>query len=286
MGVALAIGGGLSAAGSVASGILGSNAAGKAAGQQATADQNALNFGQQVFSTTQQNQAPYLSAGTTSLGQLMQLIGNGTFGKSPAVPSTYALPTLQQVQQTPGYQFTAQQGTKGVLEAAGAAGGAISGGTLKAADAFNTGLADSTYNSQVANGLSAYTANLNQYQAQLQAQQQAYNQLFAPAQLGEAATQNVAQTGTQATQTLGQLMQGIGNANAAGTVGSTNAITGAIGSATGAAQQDLLLGSILPMLKSSLPGGSPIPATAGGNGSPFGSSVNYGDPLQYGAGPG
>jgi hypothetical protein len=83
---ALLVGGGLSAAGGVASGILGSNAASNAANAQAgAADQAAqlqrqnaidsLNFQKQVFGQQQANQAPWLSAGSGALSKLSYLLG-------------------------------------------------------------------------------------------------------------------------------------------------------------------------------------------------------------------
>ena len=237
LGTALLVGGLASAGGSVASGLLGSNAATTAAGQEVNQENQALDFQKQMFATQQANQAPYLAAGTTSLGQLMTALGNGTFGSgslgaAPQFTGTFTAPTLAQAQQTPGYQFTAQQGSKGILEGSGAAGGAISGGTLKALDSYNTGLADSTYNDVFNRALQTYNTGLQGYQAQLQgyqtaanAQQQEFSQMFAPAQLGENATANINQTGTQASTNVGNLMSSIGQSQAAGTVGSSNALT-------------------------------------------------------------
>lgn len=237
------IGGGTS----LLNGILGSNAATTAANEQSTAAQNALNFQQQIFGTEQANQAPFISAGQTSIAQLMKQLESGTFGPGslPNAPQFAGAPTLAEAQQTPGYQFTAQQGSKGILEGAAAAGGAISGGTLKALDTFNTGLADSTYNDVFNRSLATYGANLQGYQAQLQQQQQEYQQLYNPAALGEGSVQAVNNTGQQAASNIGNLMTQVGNAEASGTVGSTNAITGGITGVTNSALQSLLLNKVL-----------------------------------------
>lgn len=234
----LALGLGLaSVAGGVASSVIGANAAQTAASEQEQAAQNALNFQQQVFGQQQANEQPFLNAGSASVGQLMQAIQNGTFGPG-SIPS-FALPTLAQAEQYPGYQFTQEQGDLGIERGQAAAGGAFTGGTLKALAGYNSGLASTTYGQVVQNALQAYQANLAN-----QAQQ--YQQLFGPAQLGQQAVSSINQTGTQTAANAGNLMTQIGNAQAAGTVGTANAITGGISSATNGLLQGLLLNQFLP----------------------------------------
>ncbi len=253
----LALGIGALASGITGS-ILGSNASKSAANTQSQAAQNALNFQQQVYADQKANQQPYLQAGSQSIAQLMQAIqagkfGVGSLGDVPNAPGAFTAPTLEEARNTPGYQFTAQQGAKGILQGASAAGGgAVSGGTLKALEGFNSGLADNTYGSIFNRALQGYGANLQDYSAQLagfqtkqSAQQQAFNQLLAPATLGENAVAGINNSGTQAAQNVGNLMTQQGNAQAAGTVGSANAITGGINNAISGVTQSVLLGSLL-----------------------------------------
>lgn len=247
------IGGGTS----LLNGFLGSNASKTAAGQQANAANNALDFQKYIFGIEQGNQQPFISAGQSSIAQLMALISSGKFGPGslPDVPQftgTFHTPTIDEARATPGYGFTAQQGSKGIMQGAAAAGGAISGGTLKALDTFNTGLADSTYNDvfnrslqTYGTGLQAYQANLAGYQDQLAKQAQEYQQLFAPAQLGENATQSINTTGQQVATNAGNLMTQVGNANAAGTIGSTNALTSGFSGFSNSLLQSFLLNGIL-----------------------------------------
>ena len=267
----LLVAGLVGAGASIFNGIEGSSAAKTASSQEVAQQNQALDFQKQVFAQQQANQAPYLAAGSTSLGQLMTALGNGTCGAGslgavPQFTGSFTAPTLADAQQTPGYQFTAQQGSKGILEGAAAAGGAISGGTLKALDSFNTGLADSTYNDVFNRALQTYNTGLQGYQAQLQgyqtaanAQQQEFSQMFAPAQLGENATANINQTGTQVSQNVGNLMSQIGQSEAAGTVGSANAITSGVSGAANSASQTLLLSQLLPLLRA----GGATPAGTG-----------------------
>ena len=272
-------------AASALSSYLASRSAEKAADQQATAQGNALSFEEQQYQQNQANQAPFVQAGTTSLGHLMTDLGNGTFGAGslgavPQFTGTFTAPTLAEAQQTPGYQFAAQQGSKGILQGAGAAGGAISGGTLQALDSYNTNLANSTYGDVFSRALQTYNAGISGYQAQLAgyqtsmgAQQQAYNQMLAPAQLGESAATATGNTGTLGAVNIGNVMTGIGNAQAAGTVGSSNAITAGITGATNTSSQTLMLNQLMKALNI---GGSSSPYTQGGpSGTDWSSTPGY-----------
>lgn len=87
-GTAALIGGLVGAGGSVASGIMGSNAAQDAASQQAAAanhaadlqyqaSQNALGFQEGQYANSQAELAPYLQSGSQALSNLNYLLGNG-----------------------------------------------------------------------------------------------------------------------------------------------------------------------------------------------------------------
>ncbi len=247
----------IGAGGSILGGLFGKSAAQKAAEQQAKSAQAALDFQKTVFAEQQQNQRPYQDAGVFSIGTLMNAIQNGQFGPGslPNVPEftagKFTAPTLEEARSTPGYEFTQQQGMKGILQAAAAAGGSIGGGTIRAADTFNTGLADTTYSNVFNRALQGYGANLQGYQtqlqgygAQLQKQGQEFGQLFAPAQLGEQAISSINNTGTQAAYNVGNLMTQQGNALAGGIVGGANAVTGGITGASNDVMQSLLLGKL------------------------------------------
>lgn len=58
---------------------------------------------------------------------------------------------LAELRNMPGYQFTQKEGNDATKGSFGAMGLGLSGNTLKALDTFNTGLADSTYQSEVNN---------------------------------------------------------------------------------------------------------------------------------------
>jgi hypothetical protein len=230
---AIAIAAGVGAAGSIGGAALSSRAAGNAANQQAQSAGNALDFQKQVYADQQANQAPYLEAGKMSLSRLMEGFTNGTFGPGSIKP--FAAPTAAEAAATPGYQFIRGEGNRGVLAAASAGGRSLSGGTLKALDRYNTGLADSTYGD-------TFSRALQTYQAQLAGQSQSYNELAGIAGTGQTATQNIGAAGQNAATNVGNLMTGVGNAQAASTLYGANAWNQGINGATGSILQGLIMG--------------------------------------------
>ncbi len=240
------LGGIVSGAGSLLGGLFGAGASKSAASQQAAAAQQAIALQNKIFDTQQANQKPYQDAGATSIQQLMSDLKSGKFNigaapTAPGAPTPFAAPTAEEAAATPGYQFTQQQGEQAINRGQAAAGGAFTGGTLKALDQFNSGLANSTYNDVFNRNLNTYQTNLNAtmgnyqqqlqgYGAQLQGTGQAFQQEFAPAQLGENAAASINNTGSQVANNLGNLITSEGNTNAAGTIGAANSL---IGGATG-----------------------------------------------------
>jgi hypothetical protein len=225
----------IGAGGSIISSIFGSSAATKASQAQVAQEQKALDFQQGVYNDQKANQAPFVQAGHDSIGSLMAGFANGTYG--PGSIPDFKAPTLAEAQATPGYQFTQTQGEQGIERGAAAAGGAFSGGTLKALAGFDTGLADSTYNDVFSRALSTYNSTL-------QTQQQGFNQLAGVAQIGEGAAANVNASGTSASTTIGNTLGNIGNAQAGGIVGSANSIIGGINGAAGSATLPFYLQSL------------------------------------------
>jgi hypothetical protein len=227
---------------SLFSGIFGANKAKQAADQQVAEQERALQFQKDVYGDTKANQQPFVQAGQSSIAQLMDAIKAGKYGPgSIATPAAFKAPTLEEARNSPGYQFTQEQGEQGIERGAAAAGGAFTGGTLKALAGFNTNLADSTYGDVFNRALTGYNASLADYQARLQGQAQSFNQLTSIAGLGENAAANAGNNGAQAAATIGNTLGNIGNAQAAGTVGAANALTGALQGVSSSATTPLYL---------------------------------------------
>lgn len=138
---------GVGAAGSIASGIMGSNAAGDAAQVQANAANNAsaeqlqaaqlaANTQLDIYGQTKSTLAPFVGAGTGALSQLSSLLGLNGGG------SAGAMSTLQNL---PGYQFSLQQGGQALDRSAASRGLLLSGAQLKDSQQFGQGLAQSQY---------------------------------------------------------------------------------------------------------------------------------------------
>lgn len=205
---------GMMAGGSLLSGvggmINGNNLANanRAAGQQSAMLQAiAMQQAQQRFSEAQGLMQPYIQGGSQALKLLMGYLqggANGIGGGGSSLMSTFA-PTMQQLEQTPGYQFVRNQNLKAVQNSAAARGLGSSGNALQGGVDYANNLASTTFQQQLQN-----------YMAQ---NQQAFNMLFNPSQLG---------AGTAAAN-----LQGVNNFNnsmlgAASGIGSTmgNALVG------------------------------------------------------------
>jgi len=196
--VAAAIGG--SALVSAGAGIFGAELASKT---QSNAAANALAFQQQVWQTQQQNAAPYLNVGKGATYSLGALYGIGQNGQPTGTPVDYS-----QFTNSPDYQFAQQQGNLAVNRTLAAQGQTQSGGAMKAISDYNQGLASQQFGNY-------------------------YNRLLSLSQMGNNAAIGVNNAGSQMASTIGGTQQALGQAQASGTVGATNAIIGASNSLPG-----------------------------------------------------
>ena len=96
----------------------------------------------------QENLSPYQALGSTGAAKLTDIINKG-----------FALPTAEEVQKTPGFQFQLGEGLKGIQQQAAASGALQTGGTLKALTQYGQGVASTYYQNAVENALKAYGAN-------------------------------------------------------------------------------------------------------------------------------
>ena len=97
------VAGGVGAAGSIGSAVIGSNAAHQAANAQVQAAQIASNTQLGIFNQTQQNLQPYNTAGQSALSQLASLFGLGAGGptNATAANATSALQNLSRLSVRP-----------------------------------------------------------------------------------------------------------------------------------------------------------------------------------------
>ena len=196
--------------------VLGSNASKDAANTQANAANHASDLQMQQFQQMQQNLAPYMQLGTSTIPMLQQMLGGGRLN----TPFSFD-PTMQQLEQTPGYQFTQQQGNKALDNAMAAKGLGLSGAQLKGLDQYNTGLASQTFQQQYQNALNNFNTNYGQASDQ-------YNRAAGLVGLGQNAAAGVGNAGLQTASNIGNNITSGANALAAGQIGSTNALTGGL----------------------------------------------------------
>lgn len=213
--VAAAIG--VSAAAGLAGSAISSSASQSAANTQAQAANNAAGLQWQQFQQLQQNLQPYMNLGSGSIGNLQTALGN--LGNMHFNFD----PTEQSLQQTPGYQFTLNQGLNTVNNQLAAKGLNLSGAQAKGIANYTTGLADTTYQQQYQNALQNFMTNYGVSSDQ-------YNRLSGLVGVGENAAAGVGNAGLQTAANAGNLLTSGANASAAGTVGSANAISGGLSS--------------------------------------------------------
>ncbi len=202
-----------------------------ASGQQQALGQQALQQQQGFFNQAKGGLQPFIDAGTGVIPTLQKFT-------QPGANQTQAL------SQLPGFQFAQDWGQKAVQNIGTTQG--LGGNTLTAGAQFATGLAQQNW-----------TQYLQPLLAQLQVGQGAAGSLA-----GSAGTFS-----GQASNTL----TGIGQAQAAGTLGATNAIGGALTGGANAYTNSLLLSKLF--------GGGTSPN------SPNALGVYGGNPVQYGGGP-
>lgn len=266
----MGIGAGIAAAGlvgSVGGALISSNAAQSAANTQAAAADRASQAAQAQFQQTRADLAPYRDTGATGLSALQASLGLGGSGtnllSANGINSLTFQPTQAQLEATPGYKFDLSQGLQSVQNSNAAAGRGISGAALKGAAQYATGLANNTLSTQ--QGI--FQANLGNV----------LNPLANLANLGQTAATQTGQQGLQATANSNALQVGGANAQAAGTVGSANAISGGLSSLSQTPLNYALYNQLLNSNQNaagSIPGGGSGEVFGGqGGGSLYGNSI-------------
>jgi hypothetical protein len=197
------------------SSLLGAGAAKSAADTQAAATDRANQVALDIFNQQKALQAPYREAGVTAQNRLMDLLGlSGNTGAegygSANKPFTYSDLTA-----SPDYQFRLSEGLKALDRQAAARGGLISGGALKATQDFGQQSASQEYQNA-----------FNRYQTNRTNMLQPLGNLITSGQ--NAAANTGAAAGTYG-QTAGNNITSGAAAQAAGNVGTANAISGGVG---------------------------------------------------------
>ena len=256
---------------------------------QAIAAGQAQNNYAQYYGQAKEALNPYVQAGQTSMQNLQNyLTGNnaqaaGIGGGGGNLMSTFQ-PTQAQLESTPGYQWAKQQ-TLGAMTNSGAAKGlGTSGNLVQQIGQTTTGLASQTFQQQIDN--------------YLRQNQQAYNMLLAPSQIGAGAAGTLGQLAFGTGGEIGNAMMGAGTAMGQGTMGAANAqaggvnalyggISSGISSATSVPMMAQIYGQTDPNAPKKLPGATGAPGLFDWAGNMFQNAFNspYAQPAATGAGP-
>jgi len=260
------IGGGAALVG----GYMQGEAAKEAANTQAGALRQSADIQQQQFNTVQQQGAPVRAAGYQALNTLGGL-GSGTYQMYDAQgnPTGQGTGTGYLTKQftpedfsagiDPGYAFRQQQGQEATNRMANTAGGLIGGNALQGLQNYSQGLASQEYGNA-----------FNRFQT---GRQNIYNTLAGIAGLGMQGYNTSATTGTAAAGNIGNTVANLGAAQAGGTVGSANALTGGL---QGAGNQYMLSQLLAPRTQ---PTSTNLGINLGGTGGSVSSPVISDVPL-------
>jgi hypothetical protein len=196
------------------SAITGSRAATNAAETQAQSAREARALAEKIFNEQKALQEPYRAAGITAQNQLLNLLGlSGNTAASEY--GKFARPFgMSDFQQDPGYAFRLSEGMKALEASRAARGGLLSGATGKALTRYGQEM-----------GSQEYGNAFNRFQTERSNRLQPLSGLMT---LGQAAASNQGAAAGAFGQTAGNLTTDIGAAQAAGGIGSANAITNAM----------------------------------------------------------
>jgi hypothetical protein len=230
--VAAAVGIGAAVAGT-AGAAMSSSASRSAASKQADSANYAAQLQNDQYQQNVDNLKPFTDFGKNNIDSLQSLLNNPALTQG-FYYDKFSAPTAAQAQQTPGYQFTLDQGLKATQNSAAARGLGTSGAALKGAANYATGLADSTYNDVYNRALQSYNTNFNSSLSQYNTNQSVLgnqiNRLQTAVQTGQNSAAMTAQQGTAAAANAGNYLTSGANAIAAGQVGSANALSSGLNS--------------------------------------------------------
>ena len=174
----------------IAGGAMSSNAAGKAAGQQAAASQAGIDETRRQFDAMQKLLEPYTQAGVPALQGQQNLLGLGGADVQGQA--------IQQLQSSPMFQQLTKQGEDAILQNASATGGLRGGNTQAALAQFRPNMLSSIIDQQ-------------------------YNRLGGLANMGQNSAAMTGQAGMSAAGSISGLLEQQGAARAGGTLGKANA---------------------------------------------------------------
>jgi len=198
----------------VGSSLVGANAAQNAAETQAAAQQRANDLMYKMFQEQVGLQAPFREAGLTAQNRMLDLLGLSDRTGAAGYGSLNKPFGMEQFQADPGYAFRMGEGIKAIERSRAQAGGLLSGGTGKALTRYGQDLASQEYG----NAFSRYqTERANQL-----------NPLAALTAAGQGSANVLSSAAGTYGQQAGAGITDVARAQAAGQVGTANALVGGV----------------------------------------------------------
>lgn len=247
--------------GSVVSGMIGADAAQSAADTQAAAARDQARVQKEIFDIQNQQQAPYRGTGYTALNQIGSMLpGQYTQYDAEGKPIGLGTGTGYLTKEftnldlnkylAPNYGFQLEQGQGATRNLLNATGGLVGGNALKGIQDYTQNFAQNAYNDA-----------FNKFQTQ---RGNIYNTLAGIAGIGQT---SVGQT-SNALQNYGTNVANLGvgaaNAQAAGTIGAANAISGGLQNAGNMFMFNRMMG-----------GGTSLGGISQGGGAGYAGGIDY-----------
>lgn len=221
----------LSAGAAIGSSIVGSNAAKDAAATQSQAAKEAAALQKYMFDTTRGDLMPWLNQGKVALGRVGELLGISGDANAAGYGSLMRNFNASDLAADPIYgaakDFQIDEGRRMLTNAASARGETDSGVLMKDLMKYGTGV----LTSEGANAFNRYNANRTL----------GYNFIAPTANLGQTTGIQLGNLGQTTAQGAGNFNTQAANAQAAGQIGSANAINGGISTALQSYMQNDLL---------------------------------------------
>jgi hypothetical protein len=220
------------------SAVLGAGASLYGSSKASSSADKAAALNQQQYQQTRADLQPYFGPGTTAVGNALSLAQSGPTGGGPDYVAQAAahIPgqmTQAQLEQTPGYQFTLNQGLKSVQSAAAARGLGVSGASMKGAAEYATGLANKTYLDQFNVQQQRFGDYLNLNTGQQGNLTNQFNRFNSIATLGANAAAGLGTQGAALANQAGGYINASGLDQAAGVKNATNALSSGVNSYLG-----------------------------------------------------
>jgi hypothetical protein len=195
--------------------LYGSRQARKAGDAQANAAREGQAANERMFNRQNELNEPFRQAGITGQNRYMELMGLGGNTGAEGFGKYSRDFGMSDFEKDPGYEFRLSEGLKGLDRSAAARGGMISGAALKAAGRYGQDYASNEYSNA-----------FNRYQINRSNQ---LNPLAALAGMGQTATGAMSNAAGDFGARSAASAMDIGNAQAAGRMGSANALMGGVG---------------------------------------------------------